>query len=103
MTELPIACSLSREAFQARMTQLGAGVLASAAHHEPLPNGHRWRFQSTRNTIARLGPLIDSERQCCRFLRFDLHAAADLGEVVLDVTGPEGTVEFLSSWLPPSA
>ena len=103
MDDLPIACTLTREAFQARLTSLGAGVLATAERQEQLPNGRRWRFRSASSTIARLAPLIDGERQCCRFLRFELRAAPDLGEVVLDVTGPNGTAQFLGSWIPRSA
>jgi hypothetical protein len=43
--------------------------------------------------------VIDAERLCCRFLTFDVHADADLGEIVLDVTGPEGTKAVLDDWL----
>jgi len=49
--------------------------------------------------LTRLAPLIDAERQCCRFLSVTLQAGPDLGDVVLDVTGPTGTREFLESWL----
>ena len=39
---------------------------------------------------------IDAERQCCRFLRFQLVVEQDGAPMTLDVTGPAGTKEFLS-------
>jgi hypothetical protein len=40
---------------------------------------------------------IDAERRCCRFLRFDLTVEPDAGPVVLDLTGPPGTREFIAA------
>jgi hypothetical protein len=74
-------------------------VLAEAIGVERLADGFRWRFASTPTLLTRLAPLIDAERQCCRFLSVTLQAGPDLGDVVLDVTGPTGTREFLESWL----
>jgi hypothetical protein len=96
---LPIACSLSDPELAGRRAELLTGVLREAHAIEPLPDGYRWRFSSAPNLLARLGSVIDGERHCCRFLKFDLHADADLGEVNLDVTGPDGTIEFLSAWV----
>jgi hypothetical protein len=45
-------------------------------------------------TIARV---MDAERQCCRFLRFQLTVEPDGGPVLLDLTGPPGTREFSSA------
>ena len=41
--------------------------------------------------------MIDAERQCCRFLRFQVTVERDEGPIVLDVTGPPGTREFLAA------
>ena len=99
MTQLPIACSLDQLALGARQSELRAGVLAAAAATERLPDGYRWRFAGGDNLLARLGAVIDGERRCCRFLHFQLQAHPDGGAVTLDVTGPDGTAEFLDSWL----
>jgi len=74
-------------------------VLVEAAAIERLPNGLCWRFASSPTLLTRLAPLIDAERQCCRFLTVTLQAQLNLGDVVLDVTGPAGTREFLETWL----
>lgn len=100
MTDLPIACSLDADELARRQADLRASVLACATSVEDLAQGLRWRFSASADVMSRLGALIDIERGCCRFLRFVLNAEPDLGEVTLEVTGPEGTRAFLASWLP---
>jgi hypothetical protein len=97
---LPIACTLSDPELARRRAELLSGVLRDAKGVESLPNGYRWRFSSAPDLFTRLAPVIEAERQCCRFLTFDLHAEPDHGDVVLEVTGPEGTVAFLADWRP---
>jgi hypothetical protein len=43
--------------------------------------------------------VIDAERQCCRFLRFQLTVEPDLGPMWLEVAGPPGTADFLTDLL----
>jgi len=101
--ELPVACTLAGRSLAARQSDLRAGVLAEAAAVERLPDGYRWEFRVRHDLFARLGGVIDRERQCCRFLGFRLHAEPDEGVVTLDVTGPAGTAAFLESWLTASS
>jgi hypothetical protein len=96
--DLPIACSLDAGALAGRQAELRGGVLAEAESVERLPDGYRWRFRGGRDLLARLGSVIDAERHCCRFLRFAIEVEPDLSAVVVDVTGPNGTVEFLEGW-----
>jgi hypothetical protein len=42
---------------------------------------------------------IDTERHCCRFLRFTLTAEPDEGQFVVELTGPQGTREFVAALL----
>lgn len=99
---LPIACSLDAAALASRQNELRAGVLSEAEAVEPVPNGYRWRFPYSADLFARLGPMIDAERQCCRFLEFSLNGNADRGTVTMEVTGPAGTREFLEGWVRPA-
>jgi hypothetical protein len=96
--DLPVACSLDSAALARRQTELRNGVLGEASAVEPLPDGMRWRFPESAGLFARLAPIVDAERQCCRFLRFALRSEPDLGEVTLEVTGPPGTHEVLTEW-----
>jgi len=45
---------------------------------------------------------FDAERHCCRFLDFAISAEGDRGSVVLEITGPSGTADFLESWIRPA-
>lgn len=104
MSERPVACSLPDRALAERGAALRAGVLARARRVELLEDGMRWTFEGTTDLLAELGPVIDAERACCRFLRFRITVADDLGDVVVEATGPPGTRAFLETWLPrPSA
>ena len=100
MSNLPIACSLDARSLDRRQSELRAGVLADAESAERLADGYRWIFPHSPELFERPGPVIDGERQCCRFLRFQISADPDRGRVTLDVTGPPGTADFLDSWTP---
>lgn len=99
MDPLPVACSLGARDLARRQAELRAGVLGQAFAVEPLGDGMRWRFGASDGLLARLGPLLDAERHCCRFLRIVLAAEPDQGTIVLEITGPEGTPEFLATWV----
>ena len=96
---LPIACTLTDPELARRRAELLSGVLHDSKDEEALSNGYRWRFASAPDLFTRLASLIEAERHCCRFLTFDIHAEPDQGDVLLDVTGPEGTTAFLADWL----
>ena len=99
MADLPIACSLDGPALGRRQSELRASVLAEAASVERMSDGCRWRFHNAADLFTRLGPIVDAERHCCRFLRVAISADHDLGHVTLEITGPPGTAEFLETWI----
>ena len=96
MTE-PIACRLTPGDLSARRAQLLPGLVARATTREALPGGWRFVFASDSDTLQAIATVIDSERQCCRFLRFQLTVEPSGGPITLDVTGPDGTREFLET------
>lgn len=96
---LPIACTLTDPELARRRAELLSGVLRNSKDVEALFNGYRWRFTSAPDLLTRLASAIEAERHCCRFLTFEIHAQPDQGDVLLDVTGPEGTSAFLADWL----
>jgi hypothetical protein len=99
MKELPIACELTPAELAARRDGLLAGLLAQASERIALSNGFRWRFAPSTELLMAAVKSIDAERQCCRFLKFALTVEPDAGDVWLEVTGPDGTAEFLSPLL----
>lgn len=99
MKELPIACELTPAELDARRTGLLQELLAQAKESVPLGDGFRWRFAPSTEVLMAVVKAIDAERQCCRFLKFVLTTEPDGGNVWLEVTGPDGTREFLSALL----
>ena len=99
MSKLPVACSLDPAALRARREGLLADLLRRANGHEALPDGHRLRFAAGDDTLELIARAIDSERRCCRFLRFHVTVEPDEGPILLELTGPEGTRDFLAAMI----
>jgi hypothetical protein len=97
MRELPIACELTPAQLEERRQALLPGLLTRALERKAIVGGFRWRFAPQRDLLAAVVQAIDLERQCCRFLRFDLTVEPEAGPIWLGVTGPPGTAEFLES------
>jgi len=97
MSDLPIACTLDAAAIKTRRDGLLAQLSSSAKRCEQLPNGLRLEFAAGSETLALIGEAIDAERRCCRFLTFQLTITEDEGPVILELTGPAGTREFLDA------
>jgi hypothetical protein len=101
MRDLPIVCTLRPGELNARATQLLPGVVAAAKARHAIENGFRFEFQTDSDVLSSIVRMIDAERQCCQFLRFQLTIEAAGGPVVLDVTGPPGSQEFLGAMIEP--
>jgi hypothetical protein len=98
MNEIPIACSLTATQLDQRREVLAA-LRARCAEVQPVENGLQLRFEAAPGVLADIARVIDLERQCCRFLRFQLDVHPDGGPVLLELTGPEGTADFLGAEL----
>jgi hypothetical protein len=96
MADLPVVCTLERDTQRTRRENLLPGLIAAADLKEELADGYRLRFAQA-DILPRLLRVVDAERRCCRFLRFEVTLEADLGPVWLTVTGPAGTREFLAA------
>jgi hypothetical protein len=99
MADLPIVCTLTPDALQARRRGLLSELLRQAEGQEELPEGLRLRFAPTGETLSPIARAVDAERHCCRFLRFGIVVEPDGGPIVLELTGPPGTREFLAALL----
>ena len=73
------------------------GLFRRALATELLPNGVRLQFSPSPGVLEAIASTIEAERQCCRFLRFELTVETDAGPISLLLTGPSGTAEFLSA------
>jgi len=96
MLDPPVACTLGPAALKARREALLADLVRRADRHEELSDGQRFTFHASDDVVSLIGQVINAERECCRFLRFRLTVEPADGPIVLELTGPEGTREFLS-------
>jgi hypothetical protein len=94
MTE-PIACTVPPDDLKRKGTELLPGLFQRASTREMLQAGYRLTFDADTETLHLIARVIDAERQCCRFLEFQLVVPPSGGPMTLDVTGPNGTREFL--------
>ena len=97
MNELPIVCTLTARERRARREELLRGLVTRAEERTPLQSGYSFRFAARDGLVEEIGRVIEVERGCCAFLRFDLSIAAGGGPVWLPLPGPPGTKEFLST------
>ena len=98
-SSIAIACTLSEGELASRRNELLPGILGRADSQDIIPGGFRWRFIETSGLLNKVVSAIEAERRCCQFLRFRLTLEPDGGPFWLEVTGPEGTQDFLRSLL----
>lgn len=100
MSDLPVLCTLSGEQLRARREGDLSALVKLARNCEWLPDGVRLEFAPTSETLSTMTRIVDAERQCCRFLRFEFVVEPDDGAMTLAVTGSAGAREFLKSLFP---
>ena len=97
MPDLPVACTLSPAALKARREGLFNDLVGRAEHRLDLEDGCRLRFAASDDILSAIARTVAAERQCCRFLRFTVTVEPDGGPILVDLTGPPGTREFLAA------
>ena len=95
--DLPIACTLTPDQLSARRDELLPGLVNQADAISDLEHGVTLSFAASSEVLRQITQMIDAERQCCRFFRFQLTIEPAGGPMRLDVTGPPGTREFLTA------
>ena len=101
MTHLPVACNLMPAELQERRRNVLSKVISAVTETTELENGFQYRFTPGGELISELGKLIQLEHQCCPFLTFRLTVEPEGGSMLLEMTGPEGTKEFLAEVFAP--
>lgn len=99
MDDPPIACTLTPDALRARQEGLLSELRRRAEACDETPEGFRLRFAATDETFSLVARAVEAERHCCRFLRFVITAEPDGGPIVLELSGPPGTREFVTALL----
>src|SRR5262249_1683466 len=94
ISNVPIACTLSSEDF-ARRQQVIRKLLQKTVERHELEDGFEFVFPSSETTLAELVDFVDFERNCCRFLSFELVVNLGNGPIHLRLRGPDGSKEAI--------
>src|SRR4030095_7907516 len=97
MSSLPIACSLTSAELQKRRRTVLETLRGAVLEVEELADGFAYSFSAEGDRFPELAAMIELERQRCPFLQFRVTVAAGHGPLTLEITGPDGTKDFLLS------
>jgi hypothetical protein len=95
--DMPIACCLTSAELRERAATLRAQFTSAVIGTEELRDGYAFRVPGDGKWIGLIAELIVAERECCPFLTFQFVAQPNMGPVVVRVTGPAGTKDFLKT------
>src|SRR5215472_1020336 len=95
----PIACSLTTLELRDREAKLLVQFRSAVIEIEEIHDGYAFHLPGENKWIRLVMELIVAERECCPFLTFEVAALLNMGPVIVRVTGPAGTKEFLRALL----
>ena len=97
LDNMPIACSLTTAEFRDREAKLLAQFRSAVIETEELQEGCAFRLSGRGEWIGLIAELMVAERECCPFVAFEVIALPNKGPLIVRVTGPDGTKEFVRS------
>src|SRR5262249_13007085 len=93
----PVACSLSNAELRVRLATLRAQFKSRVIATEELADGYAFHLAGDKGSISAVAELIAAERECCRFLAFELTVEPNMGPVIVRVTGLSAAKELLKT------
>ena len=90
-----LSCKLTTPELQKRRNTVIRELKKLIRGKKELAAGLEFTFQGQDEVLDKLIDFVKTERICCDFLSFRLSIADDTA--TLEITGPEGTREFLES------
>lgn len=97
--ETVLACKLTTPELRKRKETVLASLRKQVIKKKELSNGYAFTFKGTDEMIDELTEFVKTERMCCDFFTFNISVKGDKSETVLEITGVEGTKEFIASEL----
>lgn len=94
----PLACSLNGAEMKDRRKTIEK-FTRLILKKEETGNGMLFHLDGSNKSLEEILALLQLERQCCSFLRFDLKIQKESMPVQLAISGPEGTKDFLADEL----
>jgi hypothetical protein len=95
-TGLPVACSLTEAELQERRRDVLQKLRSAVAEVLETEDGYVYQFSSKGVAITELASMVELEHACCPFLTFRLIVEPGDAPIRLEITGPQGTKDFLA-------
>lgn len=94
-----ISCKLITPELQQLKSTVIASLRKQVIQTKELSNGYAFKFIGTDKMLNELTEYIKTERKCCDFFTFNLLISGDQSEIWLQLTGADGTKDFLKTEL----
>lgn len=94
-----MACKLTTAKLQERKETVLKSLKGKIVQKKELENGFAFKFPGTDEVLDELTAFIKTERACCDFFVFGLSISGDKREAWLELTGPNGAKDFISTEL----
>ncbi|MEM6735340.1 MAG: hypothetical protein AAF620_04650 [Bacteroidota bacterium] len=94
-----LTCKLTTPELQERKETILKSLKAQIVQKQELENGYAFEFPGTDEILDELSEFIKTERACCDFFVFRLSINGDKSETWLELIGPEGAKDFISTEL----
>lgn len=94
---LPVACSLTDSELQQRRREVLQKIRSAVSEVTEKEDGFVYRFPADGKWIGELAILVKLEHKCCPFLKFTITVEPGDGPIWLEMSGPQGTKEFLAT------
>jgi hypothetical protein len=94
-----LQCGLTSRQLQKRKEGILKNLKREILDTKELVDGFAFRFSGSDRMVDQLTAFIKAERDCCSFFVFGMSVSGDKREAWLEITGPEGSKDFISDEL----
>lgn len=93
--EAKLSCKLTTPELQQRKKTVIAELKNQVLEKTETDKGFKYKFNGSDKMLDLLNSFIKTERLCCSFFVFNLTASSDNSFAWLELSGPEGTKDFI--------
>ena len=94
-----VSCRLTTPELRKRKETVIASLKQQILDKKELKDGYAFKFPGTDEVLDELTAFIKTERACCDFFTFGLSISGDKSEAWLELTGADGSKDFIKSEL----
>lgn len=94
-----LECKLTTSELRKRKETIIESLKNKLLDKQDLHNGYAYTFPGTDDIIDELIQFVKTERTCCSFFDFHLIIGGEGNDILLQITGPQGVKDFISTEL----